>query len=199
VRARYGVPARYFIICNQFWVHKDHGTAFRAFARLLGALGNDGLALVCTGGLDDHRAPGHGEQMRSLLASLGIAERVLLLGYLPKPEQIALLRGAVALLQPTLFEGGPGGGSTYDAVALGVPVILSDIPVNREVEGSRISYFPPGEPEALAAQMARALEAPALAPDPQQLQEQAQQRLQRLGRTLQQAIEEAVVSRTCTS
>jgi glycosyltransferase involved in cell wall biosynthesis len=116
---------------------------------------------------------------------------VFLLGYLPKPEQVALLRAAVALIQPTLFEGGPGGGSTYDAVALGIPAILSDIPVNREVEGVFVSYFPPGDPEALAARMAQALDAPRAAPSQQQLQAEAARRLARLGRTLQQAISEA--------
>jgi glycosyltransferase involved in cell wall biosynthesis len=191
VRAQYGLPQRFFIICNQFWVHKDHPTAFRAFARLLGGAQQDSLALVCTGSLGDHRAPEHAEQMRALLARLGVADRVFLLGYLPKPEQVALLRAAVALIQPTLFEGGPGGGSTYDAVALGIPAILSDIPVNREVEGVFVSYFPPGDPEALAARMAQALDAPRAAPSQQQLQAEAARRLARLGRTLQQAISEA--------
>jgi glycosyltransferase involved in cell wall biosynthesis len=192
VRAQFGVPERYFILCNQFWVHKDHRTAFLAFAQLLQAAADDTLALVCTGSLEDTRAPGHADQLRTLLSSLGIAPRVLLLGYLPKPEQIALLRGAIALIQPTRFEGGPGGGSTYDAVALGVPVILSDIPVNREVEGQRVSYFAAGEPEALAAQMAQALLADRPSSGPLQLEHEAAQRLARLGRTLQQAISEAV-------
>jgi glycosyltransferase involved in cell wall biosynthesis len=193
-RAQYGVPQRYFILCNQFWVHKDHRTAFRAFAALLEQAPEAGLALVCTGSLEDHRAPGHADALRALLATLGIADRVLLLGYLAKPDQVALMRGAIALLQPTLFEGGPGGGSTYDAVALGVPAILSDIPVNREVEGRAISYFPPGDAPALAARMAQSLETRLPAPDPAELARESAARLARLGRTLQQAISEAVLS-----
>jgi glycosyltransferase involved in cell wall biosynthesis len=194
VRAQCGVPQRYFILCNQFWVHKDHRTAFLAFAQLLAQAPQGELALVCTGSLEDHRAPGHAAELRALLERLGIADRVLLLGYLAKPDQIALMRGAIALLQPTLFEGGPGGGSTYDAVALGVPAILSDIPVNREVEGRSISYFPPGDAPALAARMAEALAARLPAPDPAELARESAARLARLGRTLQQAIGEAVLS-----
>jgi glycosyltransferase involved in cell wall biosynthesis len=194
VRAKFGVPPRYFMLCNQFWVHKDHRTAFLAFAQLLNEAPQAGLALVCTGSLEDHRAPGHAAELRALLDRLGIADRVLLLGYIAKPEQIALLRGAIALLQPTLFEGGPGGGSTYDAVALGVPAILSDIPVNREVEGRSISYFPPRDAPALAARMAQALGAVSAAPDPADLAREAALRLARLGSTLQQAIGEAVLS-----
>ena len=33
---QYGISKPYFIICNQFWIHKDHGTAFKAFAEFLG-------------------------------------------------------------------------------------------------------------------------------------------------------------------
>jgi len=194
VRAQFDVPQGYFILCNQFWVHKDHRTAFRAFAQLLKERSEVELTLVCTGSLEDHRAPGHAAELRALLATLGIADRVLLLGYLSKPDQIALMRGAIALLQPTLFEGGPGGGSTYDAVALGVPAILSDIPVNREVEGRSISYFPPGDAPALAARMAQALDAGLPAPDPAELARESAWRLARLGRTLQQAISEAVLN-----
>ncbi|HXN10948.1 MAG TPA: glycosyltransferase [Steroidobacteraceae bacterium] len=194
VRAQFGVPQRYFILCNQFWVHKDHRTAFLAFAQLLKEAPEAGLALVCTGSLEDHRAPGHAGELRALLGSLGIADRVQLLGYIAKPDQIALMRGAIALLQPTLFEGGPGGGSTYDAVALGVPVILSDIPVNREVEGRSISYFPPQDAPALSARMAQALDAGSAAADPAELAREAALRLARLGSTLQQAIGEAVLS-----
>jgi len=194
VRAQFDVPQRYFILCNQFWVHKDHRTAFRAFAQLLKERSEVEVTLVCTGSLEDHRAPGHAAELRALLATLGIADRVRLLGYLAKPDQIALMRGAIALLQPTLFEGGPGGGSTYDAVALGVPAILSDIPVNREVEGRSISYFPPGDAPALAARMAQALDAGLPAPDPAELARESAWRLARLGRTLQQAIGEAVLN-----
>ncbi len=32
VQARYGVPKEYLIVCNQFWIHKDHKTLFEAIA-----------------------------------------------------------------------------------------------------------------------------------------------------------------------
>ena len=54
------------------------------------------------------------------------------------------------MLQPTLFEGGPGGGATFDAVALGVPSILSDLPVNLEINDPIVTFFKTGCAEALA-------------------------------------------------
>ena len=48
-----------------------------------------------------------------------------------------------ALIQPTLFEGGPGGGSVYDAISLDVPIILSNIEVNQEVKYNKTLFFNP--------------------------------------------------------
>ncbi|WP_052159123.1 glycosyltransferase [Aeromonas bestiarum] len=137
IREKYGLPQDYFLICNQFWIHKDHPTAFHAFAMLE----NKSLHLVCTGTLSDYRYPNYINELKDLLSNLGISDRVHFLGHIPKLEQIGLLKGSVALVQPTLFEGGPGGGATYDAVALSIPVLLSDIDVNKEVIGTDIYHF----------------------------------------------------------
>jgi glycosyltransferase involved in cell wall biosynthesis len=48
---------------------------------------------------------------------------------------------AKAILQPTLFEGGPGGGAVYEALGMGIPVVLSDISVNKEIENPLILFF----------------------------------------------------------
>ena len=45
------------------------------------------------------------------------------------------------MIQPSLFEGGPGGFSVYEAISLGKPVIVSDIEVNREILYKNISFF----------------------------------------------------------
>jgi glycosyltransferase involved in cell wall biosynthesis len=60
------------------------------------------------------------------------------------------MRRAIAVVQPTLFEGGPGGGSAYDSVALGLPLILSDISVNKEVISDHsVTYFDPFSVDSL--------------------------------------------------
>ena len=51
------------------------------------------------------------------------------------------MKGATAVIQTTLFEGGPGGGSVWDAISLGIPVVLSDISTNKEVIYSRAHFF----------------------------------------------------------
>ena len=52
-----------------------------------------------------------------------------------------LLKKSIAVIQPTLFEGGPGGGASYDAISLGKPLIVSDIAVNREIEENERVFF----------------------------------------------------------
>jgi glycosyltransferase involved in cell wall biosynthesis len=155
-RRRHGVTGPYFIICNQFWRHKDHGTAFRAFATI--ARRHPEMSLVCTGATDDFRFPGFFEDLMRQAARDGVAGRIRVLGLIPKPDQLALLRGAMALIQPTLFEGGPGGGAVYDAVAVGQRAIVSDIPVNKEISESTVSFFSAADADGLVARMDRLLD-----------------------------------------
>lgn len=185
-----GVDGPYFIVCNQFWQHKDHLTAFRAFAQAAAA--HPTLHLVCTGETGDFRNNRYFADVMEQVRALGVEQRVHVLGLIPKHEQIALLRHAVALVQPTLSEGGPGGGAGFDAVSLGVPAILSDIPVNREIEEPGVSFFRAGDPASLAAQMHAALQAhPVDRPLPAVLLERGHARRARCGQVLLQALDAA--------
>jgi glycosyltransferase involved in cell wall biosynthesis len=187
---RHGISSPYFIVCNQFWQHKDHGTAFEAFARV--AAPHPDLELVCTGLTDDYRAPDYFADLQRLLARLGLSDRVRILGLLPKADQIDLMKGALALVQPTLFEGGPGGGAVYDAVALGVPCLVSDIPVNREITEPGIEFFPVGDPIALAALMDSVARGPvANARDVEALEQRGHARRAACGAQLLAAIDHA--------
>ena len=151
VLPRHGVAPPFFIISNQFWIHKDHTTAFDAF-RIL-AENDPKIALVCTGSTVDSRNPDYFQGRLARLKSWGLDQRVHILGLIPKRDQIELVKHACAVIQPTLFEGGPGGGAVYDAVSLDVPAIVSDIPVNRELDAAAIEFFPAGDAAALAAKM----------------------------------------------
>jgi glycosyltransferase involved in cell wall biosynthesis len=139
---KYELRKPYFIISNQFWKHKDHETAIRAFAKI--ASDNEFLLLACTGAKFDPRNPYYMKKVEDLVCTLGVDSRIKLLGLIPKADQLALLKGSVALIQPSRSEGGPGGGATYDAIGLGVRVILSDISVNLELRDYDVKYFKVG-------------------------------------------------------
>ena len=155
VASAYRPAGRYFIVSNQFWTHKNHRTAFRAFARLRAS--HPDVTLVCTGDTHDSRDPSYYPGLLAELDQAGVREAVHILGLIPKRAQIELLKGAVALVQPTLYEGGPGGGAAFDAIALDVPVLASDIPVNREIDGGDVRFFPPTDVKELAQLMSAAL------------------------------------------
>ena len=66
-----------------------------------------------------------------------------------------LLRGAFALVHASLDEG--FGIPLIEAMAVGTPVVVSDIPIFREVGADAAGYFPATDPDAAAAAV-RALE-----------------------------------------
>ncbi len=150
VRTKYKLPNKYFVISNQFWVHKDHKTAFEGLAYLGAAHNINDIHIVCTGKTQDYRFPHYFSELQKVIRDLGISNRVHFLGYIPKDEQIKILCNSLGVLQPTLFEGGPGGGAVYDAVAMGIPAIVSDIPVNLEIESDNIYFFKTGSASDLA-------------------------------------------------
>ena len=160
----YGTGTHYFIICNQFWVHKDHSTALQAFAQATQDPSLHSYKLVCTGVMDDYRHPGYCTRLQALCQSLHIADRVVFTGYIDKQDQLALLYGATAMVQPTLFEGGPGGGAAFDSVAMGVPSVLSDIPVNLEINDPSVTFFKTGNPVSLAHALRDVATAPSVRP-----------------------------------
>jgi glycosyltransferase involved in cell wall biosynthesis len=141
----------YFIVSNQFWVHKDHSTAIRAFSIFLkNVRGCAQWKLICTGSASDPRSVSYYSELITLVDKLGLKSRLIFTGHIERAEQLSLMASAVAVIQPTRFEGGPGGGAVYDGIALGVPCLVSDIPVNREISLGRVAFFPVGDPIALA-------------------------------------------------
>lgn len=193
VRERYGIGSRYFMVSNQFWIHKRHEVAFEAFLRV--ASRRLELELVCTGATDDWRAPEHFPRLQAMIAASPAGARVHILGLIPKQDQIALLRGSLAVVQPTAFEGGPGGGSVFDAVATSVRSIVSDLPVNREIEAHVTEYFPLDDVDALASAMERVVAAPPPPRgDPADLLRLGGERRAAMGRALWKAAEHAVAA-----
>lgn len=160
--APYELPRRYFLVSNQFWTHKNHRLVFEALRLLAPAPEAADVGLVCTGSTVDTRDPGYFPSLVRLLDESRLTGRVRILGHLAKRDQIEIMKGALAVIQPTLFEGGPGGGAVYDAVSLGVPALLSDIPVNRELDGLGllVEFFAPHDAAALSGLMLERLRGP---------------------------------------
>ena len=78
-------------------------------------------------------------------------EGVVAVGSLADKDLAALYRGALAVVQPSDYEG--FGLPVAEAMASGTPVLCSDIPPLREVGGGAARFFRPGDAESLASAM----------------------------------------------
>jgi glycosyltransferase involved in cell wall biosynthesis len=151
IRAKYHLPERFFYCPNQFWVHKNHKVVIEAVA-LLKNRGTH-ISVVFSGKEHDHRAPDHAQALKEMAKSMGVADRIRFLGFLPRDEQVVLFTQAAAIIQPSLFEGW----STVieDAKAISQYVIASDLAVNREQLSENVSFFDPHDMESLADNLNR--------------------------------------------
>jgi glycosyltransferase involved in cell wall biosynthesis len=184
-------PGGYFLISNQFWMHKGHDTAIRALRQFIDQTGAKDVRMLCTGLTTDPRSARHVDFLHSLVRAEGLESNISFLGHIPKSEQIRLLRNAIALIQPTLFEGGPGGGAVYDAVSLGVRSIVSNIPVNLEIDCPSVTFFQVSDPESLAAAMTKAFKTPYQRPNDADIIRLGAATATRLRRSLLDALKQA--------
>lgn len=183
----FGLPSEYFIVSNQMWVHKSVETVLQAVATL--KLRGNSRFVVFTGRMDEPRRPEYIQHVRSMASLLGIENEVRFLGYVPKRVQIELLKNSIAVIQPTLFEGGPGGGSVYDAQSMGVRCIVTDIAVNHELpKNNLITYFPPRDFIRLADLMDFVARTPYVAPPVEDLYRQSLEAKRRLSKRLYRAL-----------
>jgi glycosyltransferase involved in cell wall biosynthesis len=140
------LPSRYFVICNQFWSHKNHALVLRALEVL--ARRDIRPTIVCTGALVDFRQPDQAERLLQQMHRAGIASQVMILGLVSRRLQIEIMRRSLAVVQPSLFEGW----STVveDARVLGKPALLSDLDVHREQNPPGVQFFPREDEVSLA-------------------------------------------------
>jgi glycosyltransferase involved in cell wall biosynthesis len=144
---KYNLPAKYLMFPSQFWKHKNHTALFEA-VHLARQKGLDNLVLVCTGHPHDIRFPGYSHEIQSILKRYQLTSTVRILGLLPRHDQIQLMRGAAAIIQPSLFEGWSA--LLEDCQSLGKTVFVSDIPMHQEQRTDRMFFFNPRSPESIA-------------------------------------------------
>ena len=153
--AKYGITRPYFICSNQFWKHKNHATVLRALAHL--RLNYPQALVVFTGKEHDYRNPEYFKELMKLREELGLQNEVSFLGFISREDQLTLMGTALAVIQPSLFEGW----STVveDAKSLNTPLLASNLDVHQEqLEKYEAKlYFAPEDSEGLAQCMGQSL------------------------------------------
>ena len=92
------------------------------------------------------------------IAAMNLERRCVDLGVVPERHLRALYAGAEAFLYPSFKEG--FGLPLLEAMAVGTPVVASDIPVFREIAGDSVLYADPHDPADWAARVASVLQHP---------------------------------------
>jgi len=126
----------YFIICNQYWNHKNFETAINAFKKFK----YSNFKLIITGQLTNKNKE-YFLSLKKLVKKNDLQFKVILFSNLEKDAQLNLIYYSKALIQPSLFEGGPGGFSVYEAISFNKPILVSDIKVNKEINYNKVFYF----------------------------------------------------------
>jgi len=93
--------------------------------------------------------------IEGLAASSGAGDRITLRSYLPEAELAALYSRARAFVFLSEYEG--FGLTPLEALSAGVPIVVLDTPVAREVYGSAALYVARPEPALIDAALARVL------------------------------------------
>ncbi len=153
VRMRYELAGPYFYLPNQFWRHKNHAVMIEAL-RILRTRDPSAM-LVASGSSVDPRHPGLFDELVQRANSLDLSEAFRFLRLVPRADLYALMRGSVAVVNPSLFEGWST--TVEEAKAIGVPLVLSDLAVHREQTDGSAWYFDPHSAQQAAAALAEAL------------------------------------------
>jgi len=116
------------------------------------------LALIIAGGLG-----WRSENILSYPEELGMKDNVIFTGYVDEEILPDLYRNALAFVYPSLYEG--FGLPPLEAMACGVPVIISSIPPLMEVAGEAALSFNPHDHEELAHLLNKVISSPSLRSD----------------------------------
>lgn len=138
----------YYCVCNQFWKHKNHIVVFKAIKELAikGLASN--VKFVFTGQMSDDRNPAYINELRKYADDPLIKNRIIILGFLPREDQLIIIKNAKAVIQPSLFEG--WGTVVEDSKVLDKTIFLSDISVHREQKSDKCILFNPNDYMELA-------------------------------------------------
>lgn len=144
LKTRYNITKRFYIICNQFWKHKNHSVVLETIK----LINDDSCQFVFTGKESDARHPDYFKGIENFVKENNLGGKVLFLGFMDRAEQLRLMQESIAIIQPSLFEGW----STVveDAKSLSKLIILSDIPLHREQIAKNCVFFDPSNPDSLA-------------------------------------------------
>ena len=143
----YGITKPYFLFVGTIEPRKNIGLVINAYEKFIKENGpTHQLVLV---GMKGWGTDVISPQQRQLIGE----ENIVMTGYISEEEKVMLYQDATAFVFPSFYEG--FGMPVTEAMAASTPVILSDIPVFREIAGEGALYVDPHDPDELCLAMNR--------------------------------------------
>lgn len=148
LRSKFGIPEQYLYYVGSLEPRKNLVTAARALKDL-----PDTIKLVLSGSKS-----WLAEDFYKLITEAGLEGRVIFTGRVSEEEKIALMRGSLAFVFPSIYEG--FGLMILEAFAAGTPVITSNVSSMPEVAGDAGILIDPHDSLALAAAVKKIIAEP---------------------------------------
>jgi len=142
-----GISGRFLLYPAQFWAHKNHVNLLLALKSLDKDFGQH-MELVLVGSDKGNLA-----HVKAQVTSLGLEQKVRILGFVSRSDLLLLYRNAFALVYVSMC--GPENLPPLEAFALGCPVVAARVPGAEEQLGDAVLFCDPADPKDIARSVAR--------------------------------------------
>lgn len=141
---RYGLEEPFFLYVGRLEKKKNTPALVEAFSLFKEANPQSALRLALIGNA------GFGyDEIKYIIEEYNLGREVMMPGWVAEEDMPAVFSAAYAFVFPTLHEG--FGIPVLQAMACGLPAVMSDLPVLKEIAGSAALYFNPRDKSSIAA------------------------------------------------
>ena len=144
------IDVPYFFSPNQFWKHKNHIVVLKAVKEIK-EKHHFNIQVLFSGKESDSRNPTYFEEIKIFVAENNLQDNIKFLGFIDRIDQLVFMKNALAVIQPSLFEGWSS--VVEDAKAMNQNLIVSSLNVHKEQLGNKGYYFNPNDEIELIKQM----------------------------------------------
>ena len=136
IREKYNLPENYILYVGTMQPRKNIPLLIKAYAKIKNKLPD--IKLVLAGDKESHNFD---KNIETEISKNNLKNDIVFPGYIEQKDLPYVFRLAKLFAFPSLYEG--FGIPILEAMSQKVPVIISDIPVHREVASGAASYFDP--------------------------------------------------------
>jgi glycosyltransferase involved in cell wall biosynthesis len=144
IKKKYNLPEKFILYLGTMQPRKNLPVMLETLVKLK----NSGWQLVLAGKINDYNQD---PKIDSIIKKFSLEKEVIFTGFVAEPEKATLFKLARVFCAPSLYEG--FGIPILEAMRMGTPAVVSDIPPHHEVAGETVLYFPPQNAEDLKAKI----------------------------------------------